>query len=184
MNEPRKLQDKPMVMQLKGSWVYATAYGLLLLLTLLLQMAPHGFPAIAGIRPLPVIPLTVFVAMFEGPFTGGVFGAAAGFLWGIFSFRLLGFDALLLLAIGCVCGLLIYLLIRNNWLSALLLGAAATLSVCLLDWLFFTAIWVDSADALFALGRRVLPCVLYTVVLSPLLYFITYHIAKHLKQTE
>ena len=184
MEEPRKLQDKPMVMQLKGSWVYATAYGLFLLVTLLLQMAPCGFPAIAGIRPLPLIPLTVFVAMFEGPFAGGVFGAVAGLFWGFFSFRLLGFDALLLLVIGCACGLLIYLLLRNNWLTALLLSAVATLAVCLLDWLFFTAIWVSSADALAALTRRVLPCVLYTTAVSPLLYWLTYHIARHLKQTE
>lgn len=170
-------------LQNREKWTYVTAYGLTLLCVLLLQMAPSGLPTIGGARPLLLIPLTVYVAMFEGPVTGGVFGAVAGVLWGIFSQRLLGFDALLLLALGCICGLLVRMLLRNNLLTALLLGTGGTLAVSLIDWFFFTAIWTGS-DSLYVLGCLVLPDVLYTVVLGPALYGILYAVIRRMKQAD
>lgn len=183
MKESRGLPEVLASVRLKDSWIYATAYGIVLLCVLFLQMAPHGLPTVCGVRPLPVIPLTVFVAMFRGPLAGGITGAVSGFLWGVFSPHLLGVDALLLLAVGCVCGLLVHMLMRNNLISALLLTAAAAVLVCLVDWVLFTAIW-HPEECLFALWRWVLPQILYTVAISPLLYGILLWMARHMKQNE
>lgn len=69
------------------------------------------------------------------PVGGAAAGVAAGLLWDMYSTRLLGFNALLLLVIGCACGLLVRLLIRNNLLSAMLLTAAALVIQGVADWL-------------------------------------------------
>lgn len=183
MKESRRLPDVLAAVRLKDSWLYATAYGLVLLCVLFLQMAPHGLPTVFGARPLPVIPLTVFVAMFRGPLAGGITGVAGGFLWGVFSHRLLGVDALLLLVVGCVCGLLVHMLMRNNLISAVLLSASATAAVCLIDWFLFTAIW-NPEECLYALWRLVLPDALYTIVLSPALYGIVFWVSRRMKQAE
>lgn len=183
MREPRGFPDALASVRLKDSWIYATAYGLTLLCVLFLQMAPHGLPAVFGVRPLLVIPLTVYVAMFRGPLAGGVMGAVSGFLWGVFSSHLLGVDALLLLVVGCVCGLLVHMLMRNNLISATLLASVAIAAVGLADWFLFTAIW-NPSESFYALWRFVLPQTVYTIVLSPLLYGVVLYITRHMKQNE
>lgn len=179
----QKIQKKPLFMNIKGRWVSVTAYGLLLIVVFLFQMTPYGLPEIAGARPWLIVSLTVFVAMFEGAFAGGVFGATAGFLWDMFSERLTGFSALFLLAVGVACGLLVQVLLRNNVLTSLLLGTAVTLGYGLYQWFFCTVIW-GTEDAWFVLWRLILPDIAYTICISIAIYYITYKIAKQVKKRE
>ena len=97
--------------------------------------------------------------------------------------RLLGFSALLLLFIGCACGLLVRLLIRNNLLSALLLTSGALLFQGLADW-FFNYLLLGLEDPLFVLVRLTLPDLGYTLVISPLVYGLVYLIAGLLRRRE
>lgn len=156
------------------------AYGFFLLLCFFLQMTPSALPAVAGGRPLLLIPAVVCVGMFTDPVTGGICGAAAGFAWDMFSARPTGLCALYLLAAGCVCGLLVQLLMRNNWLTALLLCGGAAFLQGLLDWLLTCVLWrlPDSGQVLL---RQFLPNFVYTAVLSLPLYYLTLAIAKRLK---
>ncbi len=158
-------------------------YGLMLAMLAVWQAAPHGFPAIAGVRPIPLVAATVAVAMFEGPLAGGITGMAAGLLWDIYSARLFGFRALLLLIAGCAVGLLIKQLLRNNLLSALLLTGGTGLALTLLDW-FFCYVLFRQPDALFILWRRLLPAFLYTWALSPLVYGLTLAITRRIRHSE
>ena len=159
------------------------AYAMVLLVTSLFQAAPRLFPAIGGAHPTPLIPLVVCIAMFEGPFTGAAVGIGGGLLWALYADRLFGFDALLLLAVGCACGLLIQLLLRNNWLSALLLNAATLVTYVLVDWLTRFVLFAD-ADAWFALYGILLPNALYTFLLSPIMYWLIYLVARGLREAE
>lgn len=70
-------------------------------------ITPRLSPEIYGASPLLLVPLTVCIAMYAGPVGGAAAGIAGGFLWDLYSDRLLGFNALLLLAVGCACGLLV-----------------------------------------------------------------------------
>lgn len=160
-------------------WV---AYGLVLLAVSLLQSAPAVFPAIGGAHPVPLISAVVCIAMFEGPVAGAVIGAASGLLWALYTHRLFGFDALLLLAIGCACGLLVRVFLRNNYLSALLLNGAVLLLYLLTDWLVRFVLFLNP-DALYALTHILLPNALYTFILSPIMYAIIYRIARGLRET-
>ena len=127
MADDEKLHGKNPVPRLAGRYIKWTAYGLLILLFSILQSTPRLIPEICGASPLLLVPLTVCIAMYAGPVGGAAAGIAGGFLWDLYSDRLLGFNALLLLAVGCACGLLVRLLLRNNLLSALLLVGGALL---------------------------------------------------------
>ena len=184
MGEEDKGLHKNPVPRLAGRYIRWTAYGLLILLFSLIQSLPHGLPRIAGVLPVLMVPLTGCIAMQVGPVGGAVAGAAAGFLWDLYaSSRLLGFNALLLLIIGCFSGLLVRLLIRNNLLSALLLVTGSLLVQGLSDWCFNFVLFKEE-ELLFLLLYDVLPAMAYTLVLSPLVYGLVYGITRILRNRE
>lgn len=182
MPDGGKLNEKEPMRRLSIRYLKWTAYGLLILAAAILQSTPHAF-LIYGARPLLLIPVVVSVAMFTGPVGGAAAGVAAGVLWDLYSTRLLGFNALVLMAIGCACGLLIHLLIRNNLLSAMLLFGGALLIQGLADW-FFNTLLLGKEDPLFRLVHLQLPDMAYTFVVSPLLYGVTLLIARLLRRRE
>ena len=149
-----------------------TAYGLILLLALLLQSAPHLFPVVAGGRPVLLLPLAVAIAMFEGPVGGAAAGVAAGLLWDLFSSRLLGFNALILLFV-----------MRNNLLSFLMLTGGTLVIQGILDW-FVNHVLVSQAEPVYTLLHILLPNAVYTLALSPLLYAAVYGTARLLRRRE
>ena len=156
-------------------------YGLLALVVLLLQTAPRFFPAIGHARPVPVIVFVVCAALFEGVRVGVVVGVLAGLLWDLYAFRLFGFSALLLLAIGLTVGLLVEWLLRANFLSAMLLCSGAVLVHALLEW-FFCYVIFQKEQVLAILWQVYLPNCLYTVLLSPLMYWCMRWIAGVLRR--
>lgn len=156
-----------------------TVYGLILILTSVLQSLPDFPPRIFGVRPILMVTVTVCIAMFEGPVGGAAAGVAGGLLWDLFSDRLLGFNAFLLLIICCICGLLSQLLIRNNLLSSSLMAAAALFVQGIADW-FFNYVLPSQSEPFYALFRLALPTVLYSLAVTPLLYIGIYAAKKFL----
>ncbi len=183
MDEQGKLREKNPLRFVSAGYLRWTAYGLLLLLAALLQMTPRLLPAVCGARPLLLVPLVVCIALFTGPMGGAAAGVAAGLLWDVFSERLFGFNALLLLVAGCACGLLVRLLLRNNLWTALLLCAGAGLFQVLCDW-FFNYALLAYERPFTVLAISYLPNLLYTLILSPLLYAMTYGVTKLLRNRQ
>lgn len=144
-------------------------YGLGALIILLLQNAPSFFPSILFARPVPLVAYVACVAVLEGAKAGAFIGAVAGALWGLYAFRVFGFDALMLMLIGLTVGLLVEWLLRSNFLSAILLSSASVLTYELVEWLFTHVIFYKPT-ALAVLLQGYLPICLYTIVLSPLIY--------------
>lgn len=168
--------------QLKARYWQWGGYGLLILLTCIVQSTPRLIPELFGAKPLPVIPLTVCIAMFTGPVGGAAAGVAIGFLWDMYALdRLLGYHSLLLLVVGCAVGLLIQLLMRNNLLSAVLLTFGALLSVGLIDWLLLYLL-LARQDAVPALIDPILINSLYTLFITPLVYGLTLLISRLVKR--
>ena len=166
----------------REKYVQWTAYGLLLLAAFLLQSAPHALQ-IAGTKPLLLLPLTVSIGLFTGPLGGGIAGAVAGFLWDLYSDGLLGFHGLFLLVIGCVCGLLVVLLMRNNLLTATLLCAGTLCLQVLYDWgLSYLLLLRDHPFS--ALWHTYLPCALYTLLCAPILYLLTFWVNVFLQKHD
>lgn len=156
-------------------------YGLAALAVLLMQTAPHLFLSLWGARPVPIVLLVVCVALCEGAQAGAIIGALSGLLWGIYSFRLFGFDALVLMLIGLTAGLLVEWLLRANLLTALLLCTGASLAQALLEWLFCYVLFFKE-QVLVVLCRVYLPNCLYTAVLTPLMYWLVLGLARLIRR--
>ncbi|HCA30883.1 MAG TPA: rod shape-determining protein MreD [Ruminococcaceae bacterium] len=178
-----RLGASHLIKRLSSRYLKWTAYGLIILLTTILQSLPHFPPEIGGARPTLIIPVVVCIAMFEGPVGGAAAGVAGGILWDVFSDRLLGFNALLLLIICCICGLLSQLLIRNNLISSMLMAAAALVFHSLIDW-FIYDLMLENDQALNVLLWFTLPGFIYSLILTPLLYYVIYSVAKLLRNRE
>ena len=183
MREQGKLNTDNSMRRFQGQYLRYAAYGFLLLFFYILQMTPRLLPTVYGGRPLLLIVAVACVGMFNAPVVGGVFGAIAGFLWDMFSDRLTGLGGLYLMIVGCACGLLVQLLMRNNALSALLLGGVSAIIFLLLEWLIGYVLWrLDGAGEVFL--RQVLPNLIYTLVLILPIYYLTLLVAKRLKMRE
>lgn len=157
-----------------------TAYGLIVLLCTLIQFTPH-FLEIAGAKPMLLIAAVVCIAMYTGPTGGLITGAVAGFVWDIFGGGLLGLHGLLLMLCGTACGLLTWLLIRNNVLSATLLCSGAALVITLFLW-GVTYVLFGKEQPFTVLLVYYLPDWLYTAVLSPLIYYAVRFSARRLRR--
>lgn len=156
-------------------------YALSALLVLLLQTAPHAFPSIGGSRPFPLLTFVICVAIFSGARTGAIIGILAGALWGVFSFRPFGYDALLLMLFGLVAGLLVEWFFRANFFTALLLCSCGIFLYILIEWVFCYVIF--QKENLFEIFFRVLlPNGLYTFVLTPAVFGFSLLIARFVRR--
>lgn len=152
-------------------------YTLLLLLLYILQTTP-GFLAIRGIRPLWVIPAALALAMFEGEFVGGIYGAVAGLLCDVTAVPrqsggslLFGFNGLIVTLFCVTAGLLIIYLFRNNVLGCLLFALVTLLVRGSLEFLFAYGMW-GHENVWKIYVCYTLPVVLYTLVVTPVVYWV------------
>ncbi len=147
-----------------------TAYALALILLGVLQQTPNLF-AIAGIRPILLVPAVVCIAMFEGEFIGGIFGAAAGLLYDAASYTLFGFYSIQLLLYGVGIGLAVIYYVKNHWKNSLLFTAAVLVLLELFKHFFYFAMWRYPGNARLLLTSS-LPTIAYSLVLTVPLYLL------------
>lgn len=162
------------------SWIM---YGVMALLLLLMQTAPHFFPVISNARPSPLLLFAVCVAFFEGPQMGAIIGVAAGLLWDLYAFRLFGLNAFILLFITVAVGLLVQWYLRANFISGMLVCVGGVLVHTLLEWLLCYALFLHE-EAGAVLWKVYLPNALYTVLIAPLMYWIVLRMARFLRQQQ
>ncbi len=156
-------------------------YGLSTLLVLLLQTAPRCFPTVIGARPMPLTAFVICVAILGGARTGATVGVLAGLLWGVFSARVFGFDALVLMLFGLVAGLLVEWFLRANFYTALLLCGAGVLMHCILEW-FFCYVIFGQENLGEILVKVLLANAVYTFLLTPLVYGFVLLIARFVRR--
>ncbi len=151
----------------------------LILLFSILQNTPGWFPQIAGVRALLLIPLVTAIAMFERDIAGMLYGLFAGALWDIFA-RGGSFNAIYFLITGYVCGILINTIMRNNFITHLLLTAAVALIYNTGYWLWhYVFAGLDMKTG--ALLRYFIPGTVYTLILSPLVFWLVMYIERKLR---
>ena len=149
---------------------------LILLLISVIQNTEGLFPQPFGVRALLLIPAVVCMSMFERDICGMLFGLFAGVLWDVFTVGA-SFNALFLLTVGFICGTLINTIMRNNVVTASILGFTATLLYNLLYWAFnFPLAGLDRP--VFMLLRYYIPGILYTVIFIPLTFIIVRGVYK------
>ena len=153
----------------KPKYIRFIIYVLLITGVALVQNSPYIIPDIFGARAFMLLPVCVSIAMFEREIAAAVFGVFAGVLWDICLAKD-GFNSVVLLLIGAVCSLLISHFMRNNILTALVLGAGAVVSYCII-YVFINLVLSGAGASVGQLFAFYLPSCIYTAVFIPVFYF-------------
>ena len=156
------------------------SYIIFIILLFVLQTTP-GFLTVLEIKPNFVIPAAVCIAMREGEFLGGLYGAFVGILCDLGGFNLFGLNAILLLSAGVACGLLTIYLLRPGLFNFLLLLAAVLLARGLLDYLLNFLMW-GYENVWMVLAYRILPGIAYSLVMAPLVYLLYERLYRFFQQ--
>ena len=102
---------------------------------------------------------------------GAAAGLIAGALWDTVTAASDGYNALFLMAMCALCGTLLRVFLRNNIVTYIIMNSGITLFYYLTYVLFFiTAQGVQGAGWLVL--HRYLPMAAYSIVLTPMWYFI------------
>lgn len=155
----------------KPKYIRYAIYVAILAFTAILQNSPGGIPDILGARAFLLLPACVSIAMFEREIAAAVFGVFAGFLWDV-SMGRDGFNAFVLLLICATCSLLISHFMRNNVLTALVLGAGSV-TVYNILYVIVNLVADGAGISLKQLFSFYLPSSVYTLVFIPVFYFLT-----------
>ena len=129
------------------------------------------FPTVFGAHAFLLIPTVVCIAMFERDLAATLMGIFAGAIWDATAARGDGFNALFLMIVATVVGLLINYLMRNNLSTALLLSSVAIVLYAFLHWFIFV-ICRGIEGRLLLFVTFYLPSIVYTFVFTPLFYVI------------
>lgn len=156
-------------------------YCLIILLCDMLQNVGGLFPEIYGARCFLLLPVTIILATGEDEITGAVLGLFAGLLWDLTSGVHMGFNCIYI-ALMCFfsCALVTYIA-RDIFITNIVSISVATVLYGFLYWLFFIIIKGVSKGEM-TLITFYIPCVIYTLVLSPLIYVILKPLKRKLNQ--
>lgn len=153
---------------------------LLILVFSVLQNTDGLFPQIAGARALIIIPLVTAVSMFERDIPGMLYGLFAGALWDIFASGN-NINAIFFVIIGFLCGSLINTVMRNNFVTHIILTGCTALLYCTGYWLWHF-VFTSTDKPFFALMRYYFPSFIYTMLLTPAVFFIVMAIERHFRE--
>ncbi len=140
----------------------------LVTMSVLLQNSTGGALGLFGARVFLSIPLCVSIAMFEREVPAALFGVLAGVLWDASS-GVDGFNTLVLMLLCAVCSLLISHLMRNNIVTALVLGAGGITAYELIY--FLTRFW-GGGNPIIQIFKFYLPSLALTTLFIPVCYYI------------
>lgn len=156
-------------------------YCLIILLCDMLQNVGGLFPEIYGARCFLLLPVTIILAMGEDEITGALLGFFAGLLWDLTSGVHMGFNCIYI-ALMCFfsCALVTYIA-RDIFITNIVSISVTTVLYGFLYWLFFIIIKGVSKGEM-TLITFYIPCVIYTLVLSPLIYVILKPLKRKLNQ--
>ncbi len=152
----------------KPKYIRWAIYCALLAVSVLLQNSACGLLEVFGARVFISIPLCIAVAMFEREVPAAIFGAFAGALWDVSS-GVDGFNAVVLMALCAVSSLLISHLMRNNVVTAFVLGAG---SIAAYEIVYIAVRFWGAGNPIRQIITFYLPSLIITVVFVPVCYFI------------
>jgi rod shape-determining protein MreD len=160
------------------------AYTIEIVVIYLLNETPGLLPQFFSASPVLLLPVAVSIAVFESETAALGFGVLCGVLldFGMSGGAALGFHSLLLPVLCyCVAQAAIRLL-RANLLTAVLLCAAVTGLLFVLQWLFYY-VFAGYEAPFYALFSHYLPRFVYTMVPVPLLYAFTRAFALNIRES-
>lgn len=134
----------------------------------ILQSTP-GLFEFFGIRPILLLPFAISFSMFCNEKSAAFMGLFCGALWDCSSGRLFGYSSVILIFCGVAVSMICSYIANRNLLNAMVLIFCALLIYNFFDFLFRYVIWnFDYTWSI--LVFHMLPTIVYTVLISPILY--------------
>lgn len=164
----------------KPKYIRWVIFGLLLVASVLLQNSVGGLSEVFSTRVFLCIPFLVAISMFEREVPAAIFGVLAGALWDVSS-GVDGFNTIVLMALSAVCSLLISHLMRNNLVTALVLGAG---SIAAYEIIYIAVRFWGAGSPIRLIFTFYLPTLIITVLFVPICYFIVKSIYNSYKVAE
>lgn len=156
---------------------------LLILLADLLQNVSGLLPEIFGARCFLIIPAVVILSLGEDELTASLLGLFAGFLWDMSSAVHMGFNCIFFAVICFISAALVNRLIRDTFITNMLLSITAIILYCLTYWLCFIVIkGVEGGEG--TILSFYLPCAVYTAAITPIVFIIYKPIKKKLRKQK
>ena len=143
----------------------------LLLAAELLQNVAGLLPEIFGARCLLIIPALMILAVGEEEIAAGLLGLFAGLLWDLSSAVHMGFNCIFFALVCFFAAALVNHLLRNTFITNMLICIAVTVLYCLTYWLCFIVI-KGTGGATETLFGFYFPGAVYTIAVSPLAFVI------------
>lgn len=163
----------------KPKYIRWAIFALLLVGACVLQNSSGGMLEIFGARVFLVIPACVSVAMFEREVPSAILGAFAGALWDVSS-GADGYNALIIMLLCATVSLLISHLMRNNIVTAFVLGSGTTVVYELI----YVIRIAFSGNPIYRILTFYLPSLILTVIFVPVCYYVTKTVYCSFKVTE
>lgn len=161
-------------------WV---TYTLELFLVYIIQFTPNLLPSFLGVKPLLLVVFALSISMFESENRAMWIGLIAGLFMDLGSSTVFGFNALILMVLCYICGVLVVFLMRNNIVSAMVLGVSGLMITELLRWFFVYVLWGDP-KIWYYLYAIMLPRVVYSAVLIPAAFFFNRALVSHMDEED
>ena len=154
-------------------------FGALLLLADLLQNVSGLLPEIFSARCFIIIPALILLIIGEEEICAGFIGLFTGMLWDLTSGVHLGFNCIFFAVLCFGISALINRLMRDTFITNMLMCAFSIVLYCLIYWLFFIVIkGVNGGDM--TIFTFYLPSAIYTMLITPIAYLILRKIKKKL----
>ncbi len=163
----------------KPKYIRWAIFASLLVGACVLQNSSGGLLEVFGARAFLIIPVCVSVAMFEREVPSAILGAFAGVLWDISS-GADGYNALIIMLLCAAVSLLISHLMRNNIITALVLGAGATI---VYELIYIIRI-AFSGNPIYRILTFYLPSLILTVVFVPVCYYVIKTVYSSFRVTD
>lgn len=148
-----------------------TLYVLLIFAASILTDTGHG------VKPIYFIPLCVCICMNEGEYTSAVLGGICGLLLDQATGKIFGYSSVIFIVICVGTTILFRHLLFQNALNVMLISAVFTAIYEMLDYFFYYAMW-DYEGSGYVFSDIAIPCILYTIIISPVVYLIIKPIIK------
>ncbi len=158
-------------------------YFLIILILDLLQNVAGLFPQVGGARCFLLLPAIIILAMGEDIVWASALGLFAGLLWDLTGSVHLGFNCIVLTAACFLTAVFSAYIARDTFITNIITSAITISLYCVMYWLFFIIIKGvnGGANTIFTFY---IPCAIYTIVLTPVLWLILTPIKKKLNHTE
>ena len=142
----------------------------LIIVTAIIQNTGARFNGVFSFHAFLLVPLAVSISMFEREITAALLGALSGLLWDL-SAGIDGYNMLVIMIISAVCSILISRVMRNNIVTALVLGFSA-LSLFIFLYIMIYIVLDGGGSPLSQIFRFYIPSFIFTSFFIPLYYYL------------